>query len=143
LQWQQQQQLQASSSSSINGVAFAVGYPVPAAKKGPFLAAISSSGGCWCCSCWLVAVQAAVHFQQLCACSNLTWQLSSCCWLVLHAAAAASAVVTCRQQQQQQQQQQQKLQASSTVSAAAGAALAGLLRFRQLFIFSDYVHAAT
>jgi hypothetical protein len=28
------------------------------------------------------------------------------------------------------------------VAAIAGAAVAGLLRFRQLFIFSDYVHAA-
>jgi hypothetical protein len=32
--------------------------------------------------------------------------------------------------------------AAAAVAAIAGAAVAGLLRFRQLFIFSDYVHAA-
>lgn len=33
--------------------------------------------------------------------------------------------------------------AAAAVAAVAGAAVAGLLKFRQLFIFSDYVHAAT
>jgi hypothetical protein len=33
--------------------------------------------------------------------------------------------------------------AAAAVAAVAGAAVAALLKFRQLYIFSDYVHAAT